>query len=30
MQAIIREDEHTCPVCGQTDPHSMLKMKLGL
>jgi outer membrane biosynthesis protein TonB len=30
MQAIIREDEHTCPVCGQTYPHSMLKMKLEL
>ena len=30
MQTIIREDEHTCPVCGQTHPHSMLKLKLGL
>ena len=28
--SIIREDEHTCPVFGQTYPHSMLKMKLGL
>ena len=23
----IREDEHTCPVCGQTHPRSMLKLE---
>ena len=27
MQKKIREDEHTCPVCGQTHPRSMLKLE---